>query len=94
MAGVYVFDYFLDKDRYHNHALNAPDLATYSQCVTPRFRGRQLLAWMLGMGVGISTAPKGNMGFELFSITTVPLLDALLSAGLALVVLNSGRSRS
>jgi cytosine permease len=94
MAGVYVFDYFLDKDRYHKHALNAQDLATDPRCFIPRFRGRQLLAWMLGLGVGISTAPKGNMGFELFSITTVPMLDALLSAGCALVVMNFRRSRS
>ena len=70
MAGVYVADYFLNR-RYYK-----------VQDVPPAFRMYPLLAWGVGLGVGLCTTDKANMGFQLFTLTSVPMLDALLTAAL------------
>ncbi|MGD9650656.1 MAG: hypothetical protein AB7U41_07720, partial [Dongiaceae bacterium] len=53
----------------------------------PAFHVKQLAAWGIGLAVGLSTTDKSNMGLELFRLTTVPMLDALLTAALALFLL-------
>ncbi|MGE0251713.1 MAG: cytosine permease [Dongiaceae bacterium] len=75
MAGVYVADYFLNRQRYEKLG------------DVPAFHVKQLAAWGIGLAVGLSTTDKSNMGLELFRLTTVPMLDALLTAALALFLL-------
>lgn len=68
MAGVYVADFWLNRDRYR-------DLDNI-----PSFRYQQIAAWMGGLLLGLCTTGKDSMGFALFSVTTAPMLDALLTA--------------
>ena len=76
MAGVYVADYYLNRSRY-------------SQLDTiPKWRIPQIVAWLGGLAVGMMTTPISNMGFELLTLTTVPMLDAILIAGVIQVVLH------
>jgi len=76
MAGVYVADYWLNKDRYAK--LDS----------IPSFRVPQLCSWLIGLAVGLCTTGADNMGLELFSLTTIPMLDALLSAAVVQLVLH------
>ncbi len=76
MAGVYVADYWLNKDRYAK--LDS----------IPSFRVPQICSWLIGLGVGICTTGADNMGLELFSLTTIPMLDALLCAAVIQLVLH------
>lgn len=75
MAGVYVSDYWLNRKRYES-----PD---YSASL----RWPQLISWLGGLGVGLCTTGRDNMGLDLLSLTTVPMLDALLVAAVLQVVL-------
>lgn len=69
MAGVYVVDFWLNKSRYQNY------------CDTiPQFRYPQLMAWLGGLVIGILTTTHTNMGLEQLTLTTVPMIDAMLSA--------------
>ena len=68
MAGVYVADYWLNTSRY-NDVENIP-----------QFRGAQIMSWLLGTAVGPMTTPTENMGFGLISLTSVPMLDSMLTA--------------
>jgi cytosine permease len=70
-AGVYCVDYATHPARYRD---NAP---------APGFRPRAFAAWLTGSGVGIMTSPAGGLGLGLFTVTTIPTLDALLAAGIA-----------
>lgn len=76
MAGVYVADYWLNKGRYAK--LDS----------IPSFRIPQIAAWLIGLCVGLCTAGADNMGLELFSLTTIPMLDALLTAAVVQLALH------
>lgn len=68
LAGVYVMDYLLHPQRYHNLA-NIPTI-----------RWGLVAAWLGGLAVGLLVTPPESMGLGLATLTTVPMLDALLSA--------------
>ncbi len=70
MAGVYVADFWLNQKRYK-------DLDNI-----PKYRIPQILAWLGGLSVGMMTTPSANMGFELFNLTTVPMIDAIIVAAI------------
>lgn len=76
MAGVYVADYWLNKSRYANLSK------------LPAFRWPQLLAWVSGLLVGLCTTGTGDMGLGLFTLTTVPMVDAMLAAALIQLLLH------
>ena len=76
MSGVYVTDFLLERGRYAAHA---PE--------PPRFRPIPLLAWIIGILVGVATLPAANFGFGLLSLTNAPTVDALLAAMIALALL-------
>ena len=76
LAGVYVADYWLNQKRY----------AQLDNI--PSYRAPQLVAWAVGIVVGLSTTAHDSMGFELMSITTVPMLDGILAAALVQVILH------
>jgi cytosine permease len=76
MAGVYVADYWLNQSRY-DHRLSITT-----------FRVPQLVAWLAGLGVGLLTTPADNMGLGWVTFTTVPMIDAMLTAALIQVVLH------
>ncbi|WP_277980234.1 cytosine permease [Sphingomonas phyllosphaerae] len=69
MSGVYVADFFLDRERY---AAAAPAPAA--------FRLAPLSAWGFGIVVGLATLPRANLGLGLFELTRAPTVDALLAA--------------
>lgn len=69
MSGVYVADFLLRRSRYTD--VDAP---------VPAFRVPQLLAWLFGIAVGVSTLPVANVGLGLAEITHAPTIDALLAA--------------
>lgn len=76
MAGAYVADYYLHRQRYAATAK------------LPTFRVNTLAAWGVGLAVGLCTTSSANMGAGLFQLTTVPMLDALGSAALAQIIFN------
>lgn len=69
MSGVYVTDFLMNRGRYTD--VDAP---------VPPVRLPQLLAWLFGIAVGVSTLPVANVGLGLFEITHAPTVDALLAA--------------
>jgi cytosine permease len=69
LAGVYVVDFLIRPGRYLTGE-------------TVRFRLMPFVAWGFGSAVGFLTLPKDADGLGLISLTNVPTLDALLSAGL------------
>ncbi len=81
MAGVYVADYWLNRERYHKLG-NIPD-----------FRWTQIGAWLGGLALGLCTTAKDSMGLQLFSLTTIPMLDALLTAALLQFVMYKTRQK-
>lgn len=82
MAGVYVADYWLNQKRY----AETSDI--------PVFRFGPLFAWLCGFGVGVCTAGKDNMGLALFSVTTIPMLDALITAACVLLIIRKVKNRA
>lgn len=76
MAGVYVADYWLNQSRYQK------------MDNIPTFRGAQILAWLGGLGVGSLTAPPDSMGLGWITLTTIPMIDAMLTAALIQVTLH------
>lgn len=76
MAGVFVADYWLDKKRY----------AQLDKM--PAFRWPQLISWLGGLAVGLCTTGTGDMGLGLCTITTVPMVDAMLAAALIQLALH------
>lgn len=68
LAGVYVADYLLHPKRYHTLAN------------IPQVRWPLVIAWLGGLGVGLLTTTPDSMGLGLTTLTTVPMLDALLTA--------------
>ena len=75
MAGAYVADYYFNKRNY-------ADLNNI-----PSVRWTALMAWVIGLALALCTRGTDNMGFGLFSITTVPMLDGLLLSALVYVVI-------
>lgn len=75
MAGVYVLDYWLDKNRY--------ETADVLYAVAPR----QICAWLLGTCVALLTTSKSSLGLEVFELTTVPAVDGVIAGALALYIL-------
>lgn len=76
MAGVYVADYWLNQSRYQK------------MDNIPAFRGPQIFAWLGGLGVGSLTAPPDSMGLGWITLTTIPMIDAMLTAALIQVTLH------
>jgi len=70
MAGVYVADYWLNQSRYS-------DIDN-----VPAFRVPQLLAWAGGFALGSLTTTPDNMGLGWTTLTTIPMVDAMLAAAL------------
>jgi cytosine permease len=77
MAGVYVADYWFNQSRY----TNTTDV--------PAFRVPQLLAWLGGLAVGSLTTAPENMGLGWTTLTTIPMIDAMLAAALIQVSLHA-----
>ncbi len=75
MAGVYVADYWLHPARYQQTG------------TVPAFRIPQLTAWLGGLAVGLLTTSPDNMGLGWITLTTVPMIDAMLTAALVQVTL-------
>jgi cytosine permease len=71
VAGVYCVDFLMHPARYR---AGAP---------VSGFRGPAFAASLAGSAVGIMTSTAGSFGLGLFTLTTIPTLDALLAAGLA-----------
>lgn len=70
MAGVYVADYWLNRVRYEQMSN------------VPAFRVSQLIAWLGGLGVGSITTPPDSMGLGWTTLTTIPMIDAMITAAL------------
>jgi cytosine permease len=77
MAGVYVADYWFNQSRYSN----TTDV--------PAFRVPQLLAWLGGLAVGSLTTTPENMGLGWTTLTTIPMIDAMLAAALIQISLHA-----
>lgn len=54
---------------------------------TPAFRHSSLIAWAVGSLVGLATTPKSGFGFEIFTLTTVPPIDAVLVTALIMAII-------
>jgi cytosine permease len=76
IGGVYVVDFFLDNHRYDFDRLGS----------TKNVRWESVVSWVLGTAVGFMTNAKGAAGFGLFSITTVPAIDAFLVSAVAQLI--------
>ncbi len=57
----------------------------------PSWRMGTLLAWLGGVCVGFCSMPKSNLGLGLIQWTTIPTLDALLTAGTIMFLIKSNR---
>ncbi len=75
MAGAYVADYYFNKKNY-SELENIPSV-----------RWHALTSWMIGLIIALCTTSKSNMGFELFSLTTVPMLDGLFVSAFCYLLL-------
>jgi purine-cytosine permease-like protein len=75
IAACTIVTFFMDRSRL--------DWGT----TAPAFRCGPLVAWAVGSLVGLATTPKSGFGFELFTLTTVPLIDAVLVAGVLIALL-------
>lgn len=73
IAGVYLADFALRRPAYL--ADIAPD--------APTIRWSAVVAWLVGIAIGVSTLPTDQMGLGLLTLTHVSALDALLGAALA-----------
>lgn len=76
MAGVYVMHYWLTPKDYQ------------PETKIPTFRLYPLCSWMIGVIIGLCTTPSDSMGFGLFSLSTVPMIDGLIAAGLMQYILH------
>ena len=76
MSGVYVTDFFMDRDLY---TAEAPE--------PPAFRAVPLACWLFGIVVGVATLPTQNVGLGLFELTRAPTVDALLAAMFSYVLI-------
>ncbi len=72
VAGVYLTDFQLNRDRYAPDASEAQGL-----------RWASFIAWGCGISLGLLTLPQSSHGFGLLSLTSIPALDALLGAASA-----------
>lgn len=54
----------------------------------PNWKFAQLAAWFCGALFGYLTTPKDALGLGLFQLTTVPTLDSVLCAALAMFIIN------
>lgn len=77
LAGVYIVDFWLQPELYKPNA---------SQAV---WRSTPFLAWILGSGFGYLTLPEDALGAGLFTLTTIPALDAILAGALCKMILTS-----
>ena len=46
-----------------------------------------LCAWAIGAGIGLITTPKDALGLGLVKLTTIPTIDAVLAATLAMALI-------
>lgn len=74
IAACYIVTFFMNRPRLN------------WETPAPAFRRTPLLAWGVGSVVGLMTTPQAGFGFEFFTLTTVPPLDALLVTALIMVV--------
>jgi cytosine permease len=79
LAGVYVVDFFLVRDRSYD----ASGLDTL-----PAARATALVAWLLGSAVGIAETYSGH------ALTGIAAVDSILISALGQVAMNGGRLRS
>jgi cytosine permease len=70
-AGVFAIDYFLRPVIYKSAHETLP----------PAYRLRPLIAWGIGTLTGWLTSPEQALGAEMFTLTTIPAIDAILVAG-------------
>ncbi len=60
----------------------------------PNWRMAPLLAWLCGAAVGFIATPRESLGLGLVQLTTVPTLDSIIAASLAMAIfLMIGRSK-
>jgi cytosine permease len=77
-SGVLVVDFFMNQKRYDNaHRKQAPVLRPLS-----------MLCWVLGIFTGYLTTPLAEKGLGLLSLTSIPVMDGLLVAGVLMAVFN------
>lgn len=70
IGGVIIGDYLLNRRNYNVEHLQ--DM--------PIYKVKEILIWLAGCALGFMTAPKDIRGLEIFTITQIPPLDALLFA--------------
>ncbi|MDR6224687.1 cytosine permease [Desmospora profundinema] len=79
IGGIYIAEYFFfDRDRFRFTFIRQQKL--------PNWMPRSLVTWLLASAVAFSTTPAPD-GFGLWTLTTIPALDGLLSALLLQVLL-------
>lgn len=78
LAGVYVVDYFVLRDRPY-------DASTFS--ALPAVRGSALTAWLLGAVVGLLETYTGH------AFTKIPAVDSILVSAIGHVLMNGARLR-
>lgn len=76
MAGVYVADYWLNRQNY----INLDRI--------PAVRLPQIFAWLSGLAMGQATTLPANMGLGLITLSGVPMVDAMVFAALVQFVLH------
>lgn len=75
MAGVYLLDYWLQREKYTGGQV------PYSFAVP------QLVAWAVGTGVALLTTSKAGLGFEILTLSTIPALDGVFAGAMTLYIL-------
>lgn len=73
IGGVFIAEYYLlNRQRF--------TMAFIRDNKIPLLYWHSIAVWVLATLVGLSTSPASEGGFELFQLTQIPALDALLAA--------------
>ncbi len=75
IAGIYTVEFFLlDRNRFQ--------LAHLRKNKIPPLYWKTIVVWCVATLIGMSTSPKEEYGFELFTLTQIPALDAILAGAI------------
>ena len=94
-GGVYLAEFFTrSTSRLRRHALPGTDHETAAASV-PAVDAWAFVAWGIGCLTGVMTTQVGDgLGLGLFSLTTIPALDAILTAFAVHALISLARGRS